>query len=248
MKKRTIIYSILLVLLVGFVLVIYNAFNGNPLSKLLAKRELTHYLTDTYPDKELHVRDGFYNFKFGEYTFEVRQIGAVPPDEETYEFSLQGFFKPTVIWDGIYYSNLDEPLIEKLEKEASDEITALLAKKVDSIVRIHVRIEILKGTYEQNTDWNKDLTLERPLSMHITLDATNDSEEGVLTTTKTIQRALNDAGYDYESVTINGNGFDHSEGKLDDTGYVKYYLSFEKETKLQLKDVRVEKSNLEKMG
>lgn len=240
MKKKRVIYSVLLVVLIGFVFFIYNSFNGNPLSKYLAQRELNTYLKETYPDQAFHISDGFYNFKFGEYSFDARQIGTDEAGTE-YEFTLRGFLKPTVFWDGIYYSNLDEPLMEKLQNEAANEITELLADKLDVIANVSVQIEVLQGTYDQDVRWSKDLKIEKPLRLHMFLDSTNATREDVLIAAEIIQATLNEANYDYDHVTINGNIMDKKVTEKDDFGYVKYVVSFHKDTHLKLKDVRVEK-------
>ena len=65
--------------------------------------------------------NNIYNFKIGGYTSWVVQIGDQQQTE--YEFEVTGFFKPTVTHDGIYYGNLDIPLIEKLSDEAAVEIS-----------------------------------------------------------------------------------------------------------------------------
>lgn len=237
MKRRKVIFSILLIILIGFVLFVYNAFNGNPFSKYIAKKEVTSYLAEHYPDKDFNVPDGFYNFKFSEYTFDVIEIGK----GDTYEFNVRGFVLPTVVYDGIYYSNLDEPLMEKLGKEAATEMADLLADKLDVIANIDVQIEVLQGTYDKETTWNKDLVIEKPLYIHITLDSTRASREDVLAAADIIQATLNKADYDYDSVTINGNVIDEEAKQYSEFGYVKYVVSFEKDTVLKMKDVREEK-------
>ncbi|THE14160.1 hypothetical protein E1I69_04935 [Bacillus timonensis] len=244
MKKRKILYSILLGLLVLFVLYIYNEFNGNPVSKLYSTKILENYLEETYPDREFRVEEGFYNFKFSSYDFNVIEIGATAPNEngpKTYEFNVRGLLKPYVILDSIYTENLDEPLMEKLSAEAQTEIMEILMQSVPTVKGIGVSLEVQKGNYDSNTTWNKDMKLEKPISMHIVLDSTQSTKEDVLTDAQVIQEVLNDNHYSYADVTINGNIIDDSNAEYikDDTGYVKYYVSFEKETDIELKDIEV---------
>lgn len=239
MKKKKMIYSILLVLLIGIVLFFYNAFNGNPISKVYSKKVLENYLSDTYTNKEFRIKDGFYDFKFSEYIFEVIEIGNATEDGPAkYEFSVSGFIKPIVTTDGIYYANLDEDLMMKLGQEASREIESILREKVASVKGVDIQLELLKGKLDSATKWNKDLPLEKPLQMHIVIDSTNQTKEDVLNDTKKIQTVLDSEGYVYDYATINGNGFDqeHGDGK-DERGYVKYSISFDKGVTPQLKDV-----------
>ncbi|RFB15008.1 hypothetical protein DZB84_13945 [Bacillus sp. HNG] len=244
MKKRKVMYSILLGLLVLFVLFIYNAFNGNPVSKLYSNKVLENYLEETYPDREFRIEKGFYNFKFSSYDFNVIEIGATAPNEngpKTYEFTVIGFLKPYVNLDSIYTENLDEPVMEKLSAEAQTEITELLKQSVPTVKGMGVSLEVQKGDYDLNTTWSKDMKLEKPIIMHIVLDSTQSTKEDVLTDSQVIQKVLNDNNYTYAGVTINGNIIDDSKAEYvkDDTGYVKYYVSFEKDTDIELKDIEV---------
>ncbi|MDA1477238.1 hypothetical protein [Bacillus changyiensis] len=85
--------------------------------------------------------------------------------------------------------------------------------------------------------WSKQLKTDKPMGIDIVLDATKRDEKAVYHAAKTIQRLLHDEGYDYEQVMINVNIFEGEDIKDKHTGYVKYHLSFDKETDLQVDDV-----------
>lgn len=243
MKKRKVIYSVIISVLVLIVLYFYHSFNGNPISKFYANKVLENYLEETYPNREFRIEEGFYNFKFSTYDFNVIEIGGTSekkgPNE--YEFAVRGFVKPYVTIDSIYTENLDEPLMEKLSTEAQAEITGLLQQTVPVVKGISVSLEVQQGTYDINTTWNKGMKLEKPIYMHIVLDSTKSTKEDVFTDAKAIQKVLNENNYNYESVTINGNIIDDPNAKYvkDDNGYVKYHISFASDSELQMKDVEV---------
>ncbi|MFS0863930.1 hypothetical protein [Fredinandcohnia sp. 179-A 10B2 NHS] len=245
MKKKKIISSVILALLVLFVLYVYNAFNGNPISKFYATKVVENYLSETYPEREFRVDEGFYNFKFSEYSFNVIEIGSVGEQESKeygpreYEFTVRGFIKPFVNIDSIYTENLDQPLITKLSEEAQNEIQTLLAKEVPSVAGVGVMIEVQKGTYPETTEWNKELKLEKPIDMHIVLDATTSSKDDVFKESKQIQKILNENGYNYGSVNINANVIEVKGGDIskDELGYVKFALSFGTDTEIKKKDI-----------
>lgn len=233
MKKKKWIYLMLIIIIVIPVLFFYNAFNGNPVSKLLSTSALKNHLATEYPDKEFHMKDGFYNFKISGYSYDVVQIGS----NKEYEFGVTGFLKPTVSYDGIYYANLDEPLMEKLSKEAAEEIAGLLKADVPELLNVDVQMEILKGKYDAGTKWSKDIKLEKPMYIHIVTDAAGKSKDDVVETMKTIQKALKDSGYTYDFVTINSNVQDEEFTGKDQFGYVKFSGSFTEEDKIKSKDV-----------
>ncbi|MCY8216243.1 hypothetical protein [Bacillus haynesii] len=236
MMKKKILYSVLIVLLVSFVLAAYNAFNGNPVSKKLSQTALEHYLNDRYPEKDLRIDNGLYNFKFAEYVFEVTDTGD-QKRKDPYLFSLRGFIQPEVHTDGIYEENLNEPLMERLGEEAGKEIKTFLSKSINDLKDVHVYVEVLKGKLKNDAKWEKSLRLDKPMEVHILLDAANANRKDVYKTVQKIQRLLNEEGYDYEGVTINANIFDGEDIKDEEIGYLKYSTSFEKNTEIKLKDV-----------
>lgn len=232
----------LALLLIGFVLFIYNEFNGNPISKYLATKELESYLKETYPQKDFRVDSGSYNFKDKEYGFTVIEIGSVTPEgnkPREYFFSVSGFINPTVKMDEIYTGNLDEQLMKKIGDEAEEEIKALLSQDVKTIINVDVYIEFLKGTFPADTHWNKSMKLEKPIWMHIYLNATNATREQVFEDVQKIQATLNKHGYEYESVNINANVLgDIKLSEKGDIGYVKYAIKFKKDEELKIKNMR----------
>ncbi|MGY3714768.1 YfjL-like protein [Sutcliffiella cohnii] len=233
MNRKKVMYWILLVLLVSIILFLYNAFNGNPISKHISKRVLENHLLTTYPDKEFRVKDGMYDFKFNEYIFPVVQIGS----GEQYDFQVRGFLQPEVTGDGVRFASLDIPLMERLSKEAAEEIYLLLKDEIESVRAVDVQLEVLQGSEE--VKWHKDFPLEKPIYIHIVIDATNFGKEEMLNDTEIIQKILAREQYNYDSVTVNGNIIDDPEITKDlENGYVKYSVSFEQETKLKLKDVK----------
>lgn len=230
-------------MLVVFVLFVYNAFNGNPVSKFYSTNVLEKYLEETYPEREFRLEEGFYNFKFSTYDFNVIEIGDTSGEggPKTYDFTVRGFLKPYVNFDPIYMENLDEPLMEKLSTEAQNEIMERLKQSVPSAKSVEVSLEVQKGQYDSDATWSKDMKLEKPISLFIVLDSTKSTKEDILTVAEIIQKVLNDNNYIYEYVTINGNIMDEtsSEGVKDEMGYVKYYVSFEPSTDIKLKDIEV---------
>ncbi|MBS4206929.1 DUF3139 domain-containing protein [Bacillus sp. FJAT-50079] len=232
MKKKKWLYIGLLIILIVPIIFLYQSFNGNPLTKYMSKSAVKRYLSENYPEHEYHIRKDVYNFKISGYSYEVVQIGS----EENYEFEVTGLIKPTVTYDGIYYANLDMPLIEKLQEQAAAELTTLLQEPIPELTNLSVQLEVLKGTYDEATNWHKDLKIEKPLYIHMTMDVAELTKEDVLTAAKTAQKILNDEGYSYSRVSLNGNMFDLAADK-DNPGYVKYAVGFEPNTNIALKQI-----------
>lgn len=232
-KPLTVALSIVLAL---GVLVTYDAYNGNPVSKWLAAQKLQAYLKETYPEEELLVRDGLYSFKDASYEFRVVAVGKPGADGKAkeYRFTVRGLV-PRVIWDGVYHDRLDEPLMKRLGEEAAQEIRALLEPEIPGLRGVHVHLEVLEGTLPGDTAWRKDLPLAAEPQIDLTLDANGLAEEDVRTIARQIQAKLNESGYVYRSVLINANVFPDAEAK--ELGPLKYATSFRQEE--DLTDLRV---------
>lgn len=103
---RKILPRVLSAALVVGVLIFYDGFNGNPASKWLAEQTVQSYLAKTYPDRELVIRDGYYNFKSSSYEFRVIAVGTQGEDgqPDEYWFHVRGLI-PRVDFDPISNRN-----------------------------------------------------------------------------------------------------------------------------------------------
>ncbi|MDA7026668.1 DUF3139 domain-containing protein [Bacillus sp. CLL-7-23] len=238
MKKKKIIYGVLIVLLSLLILCFYNAFNGNPISQKLSEQALKRYLAEHYPKKNLRIEEGVYDFKYDEYAFDVIDLED-EKRKEPYMMTVRGFFKPEVSFDDIRFAHLDELLMERLNKEAEKELKTILAKKVSSLESIEVSIEVVKGQLKDDVKWSKRLKADKPMDIDIVLDATNSDKTDVCDAAKNIQHVLHDEGYDYEHVSINANTFvgDDTKDNEREIEDIKYEVGFDKDTKLQIDDV-----------
>ncbi len=246
---KKIILSTALLLLVGLVLFVYNEFNGNPISEYRAEKALQTFLATNYPENEYRVNDGSYDFKFNEYFFMVNEIGtgtvvaeevgaeSKTPPIENYHFTVRGFVFPKVNFDGIRSSRLDQPLMMRLGKEASNEIFKELQQHIGTIHHVEVTLEVLKGQFEGRVDWERTLPLDRPYQIFIVLNASEMNADDVYQTAKAIQKLLNELNYQYGSVNINANMIDSTSISKDHNGYVKYALGFRKDDIIKRNDV-----------
>jgi hypothetical protein len=250
---KKMILSVALLFLVTFVLFIYNEFNGNPISKYRAEKALQSYLAETYPDKVVRIKEeGFYDFKFKEYLFKVTEVGAETPEAEEvgeeeekipniqdHQFAVTGFIIPRVKLDGMRMGQLDHSLMERLGREASIEIFELLDQTVGNIHAVEVTMEVLKGQFENGVSWDKSLPLDRPFSIFIVLNSSNQETEDIYESAVLIQKTLAEANYNYEWVNINGNVINDAAKKDGlENGYVKYGLGFDKDEQIKRQKIK----------
>lgn len=237
MKKRKLLLIAVMIVLIGAVFYLYNGFNGNPFSKYLAKLELKKYLEETYTDKEFTVSDGFYNFKDSGYVFTAVEIGSTDEDGNVfeYEFTVTGFMNPKVSRDGIYEANLDHDLASRLNDQIVEQLSPLLKDKVETFYHMECYIEVLKGKYPDDVKWRKDLELEKPIDFFIQIDSTEQSAEEFFKASQTIQKIIDEEGYDYEAIMINGIMFE--EEKEHEDYFLKYSIAADKGETFKKKDL-----------
>lgn len=236
MTKKKWLYVLGIIVLITPVLFFYNAFNGNPLSKFVATKSLEKYLSTTYPTDEFNVKKPFYDFKMGGYTYHIVKIGDA--QQRDYEFIMTGVLGTDVSWDGVYEANQDRPLITRLTNQANEKLLNLLQEKTPEITDVEVQLEVLKGRYDNKTNWDKNFKPEKPMHVHIMLDAGKLNKEDIVTKANSIQKTLNEENYNYDSVMINANIYNEEEStEPGSVWYVKYGVPFSKDTVLTIKDI-----------
>ena len=78
MKKSTKVLLIVSCICIGIAgLWIWNGINGNPVSKMVAKKKVEEYITDTYSKEDFVIEDVFYNFKTGDYEAQVKSPSSI---------------------------------------------------------------------------------------------------------------------------------------------------------------------------
>lgn len=225
-KRKIPLTAALSVLLAAGVLLLYDAYNGNPLVKWLAEKKLEAYLENTHPDEQLVIGEGWYNFKNGAYEFRVVSFKKTADGQPAeYRVSLRGW-NPRVISDGVRNARLDERMMNRLGAGAAAEIRALLERDVAGLRQVDVRLEVLQGELPDDAAWHKDLPVADDLRISIVLDAGGMTADDVREGARRIQAALDEAGYRYKSVLINANEFEEDEAGEKRLGPLKYAASF----------------------
>lgn len=96
MKKKVlkIIALIVAIALIIGVASMANALNGNPISKMLARRAANGYLEENYPNTDYYIEDLGFSFKFTGYYAHVRSVSSMDT-----QFSLEIDMYGHVFWD-----------------------------------------------------------------------------------------------------------------------------------------------------
>lgn len=227
-KKKKILYIILLIILVVIILFLYQIFNGNPVSKNSLKAGLEDFLEEEFPDSEYRINnDGFYDYVFGIYIFDVTEFRG--NDEIEYEFEVSGVVNPTDIH--YFPVNTDYELGAKFGKEIKEQLYEGIGAEIPGIVtQIEFYLDVLEGKYPPDTKWSQDIELIEPFDITFWVDVTNLSKEQTLEVVQVIQKTLNNGKYPYKDAKIEGYVF--PKGMQDSPIYT---VNFDKDTDISLR-------------
>lgn len=182
-KKKKIIFSVILVVLVFGILFIYNAFNGNPVSKAIERKKFQTYIEKTYPGTDFKIDKMYFDFKFANY-------GAkVVSDEKGYEFNI------VRLYDGrIYDEYKDMPMLIDYEitkkfrdKIAYDIMNGLKdklnlsdeeARYQENKSSLDVFIDVEQGKYrDKSIEYSNDLDDKFAIGLSIPMQDEKDYKE-----------------------------------------------------------------------
>lgn len=229
-KKLALVFA---VLITGFVLFGYNEFNGNFISKQIAKSTLKDHLDEQYHTLRYDLGKGKYNFKFSVYTFDV--ILSEGTNYATYTFEVGPKYIPTTIQAAmIHYDSMDEEKTYAWRDEGSAYVKALLADV--PIGDVSYSVDVPKEF--AHTAWSPNVPV--PIAPTISIQFPlykGETKEQFIEQIQAIQTALNADGIRYDSVfAYMDQKFDNRDGHKE--GYApiyyetKYRIQFEKDSSI----------------
>jgi len=151
------IAGIIAVVLILCILLITNAFVGNPISVKLAEKAIDEYIEENYPSLDLEIGKPVYNFKDGSYVVRVRSNTSIDTNfhvnyrggeicYDSYESDVLGLFNT----------------LSRLSKEYSNLVTDIVANELG---------------YKENSTWvNYDENIYENPSQVLELDMRFDRE------------------------------------------------------------------------
>lgn len=190
MKKW--IYMISSLTIIGFVLIVYSSFNGNVVSRIMAKNVAQKFIEQEYPELNLQLVDKGYNFKFGTYDFEFDY------KEGTNIWTMYITVGPS-IWPSeveelaLKYDSKDESTSTKW----SDEGTAYVEKLLNQEIQwneLYYTIDVPRNFEDEHPEWQP--TIDVPTEPFINIDVIYEgqTEQEFIEQAKNIQRLLQNSG------------------------------------------------------
>ncbi|MDH7578418.1 MAG: DUF3139 domain-containing protein [Bacillota bacterium] len=213
MKKCKIILASLVILLIFLIGFIYNSFNGNPISKYIATKQMENYLTMNYPEEEFKIERVYYNFKLGNYVGKVYS-----PRNGDIQFTVSPRRNGYIYDEYIDKYAKDYELSRQFSEQIGKMVFPIVKEKVGETSEVSAEIYIKKGKYPSDAIYSKDM--EESFSLNIYFKGAKVSEEEFVEKCMTVRD------------TILANGFKVDRFRFDYRWGIKhegYSLDVEKE-------------------
>lgn len=219
MKK--IILLTLAVLLLAVILFFYISFNGNFISKMIAKSKVQQYVEEMYENQNKQLVDSYYNFKDGQYTFNYEIYNNTI--RSNYSFSIGGpFFPKGTIFSYLEYESMDEALTESFQKDGEKWLEEQLREQNIAFGGVGYAVDIPKGLYGEDEVWKPNV--DKLITPRISVDLTDEqqTEEQFLQQAEQIRQILIEHDVTYANGYISlTRAFDNSDGSK--VGYAETY-------------------------
>lgn len=154
----------------GFILVLgvlffTNAFVGNPISKMLAKKAGEEYIEKNYASLDLKKKEVFYSFKDGKYHLFVQSQKSIDTNFTILIDSFGNVQRDT-------YDSIEFNTWRRLDKEIREKLSPILIEKLEYDLG-HARVGFGKGGSERKEELEIDMKLDinnPPLPLEATVE------------------------------------------------------------------------------
>ncbi|MGM9948702.1 MAG: hypothetical protein ACI33P_01185 [Lysinibacillus sp.] len=167
MKKW--IYLILALAITGYIILLYGSFNGNPISKAIAKKHATDYLEEYYPERNFSIKDSSYNFKDQSYYFHYI---VNEKNDQVYNYSIEigkGWRPDHVIYHSLRYDSEDIEMSSAFTEAGTAHIRKLLTE-AGLQAEAYYYVQVPLGYVDSTTEWTPEIELPVAADIHVYTD------------------------------------------------------------------------------
>lgn len=219
MKKW--ILLILAGLLLSVVLFFYISFNGNFISKMVAKSKIEDYVAQTYEEENVQLIDSGFNFKDGRYYFDYDIYNETI--RSTYTFSIGGPFIPKGrIFSYLDYQSTDEYTNTEFQQAGQAFIEQQLKEQQLAFTWVNYYVSVPKSFYDKDAEWQPQIDKKLMPTISIELKDEQQTEAQFLEQAQHIRELLEEQNVTYAEVNISVmREYDNSDGAKE--GYAETY-------------------------
>lgn len=211
----------LAILLLAVILFFYISFNGNFISKMVAKNIVQSFVAETYEGQNAKLVDSGFNFKDGQYIFHYEIYNDTV--RSNYSFSIGGSLIPNgQIFSYLYPESLDEQLTTTFQKAGTSWIEEQLRAQNIAFDWIGYELSIPKGLYTEEILWQPQV--DKKLIPWISVELTDEqqTEQEFLQTAEKIRQLFHAHNVTYAEARITiMREYDNSDGSRE--GYAPTY-------------------------
>lgn len=153
-KKGKLIYSIILIGIIGVLISKYFEFNSNPISMKKSKELFEEHIEKNYQGRDFVVSDVDFERQTRRY------VGTVTSEKEGLEFFIERLSKDYVVDEYTMRDGFlrDDDIIYRFSKSIEDNIQANISKDLSEILEIYINMNIIQGKYrDRSIQFSKDL-------------------------------------------------------------------------------------------
>ncbi|PAB61403.1 YfjL-like protein [Anaeromicrobium sediminis] len=199
MKIITTTVITVIVVVICFILVIMDAYNGNPISKGIATGKINDYVKTTYEEYELIVGETRYSFDYGNYWSYVYS-------KKDIDMHFNVMYKHGKIYDNFEFQVLSgQNTCLRMEKEYTLFISSLLKKEYPYTYK-NAAVQYVEMDYEKKFDGklNKPLDINDAKYMKVSLFLNNvdGSVESLASNLKKLHLILTKNGYYFDEYDL----------------------------------------------
>lgn len=225
-------YLIIAFAITGYILFFYISFNGNPISKAIAKNHAIDYLEEYYPEKNYSVKDSGYNFKDKSYHF---YYIVNEKNNQVYNYSLEigtGLKPDQIVYHSLRYDSEDVEKSSTFSEAGTAYVKKILYEaNLDSDVYYYVQVPL--GYVENNAKWDPKIELPVAADIHVYTQQSFTSKKEFLRYVNSVAEALN--GVLYKELHIENALSETKDG--DETTSPLYKVSLQYDQKPAIEDI-----------
>lgn len=188
------VYLIIALAITGYILFFYISFNGNPISKAVAKNYASDYLEKYYPEQNYSIKDSGYNFKDQSYSFHYI---VNEKNDQVYNYSIEigkGLKPDEVIYHSLRYDSEDVEMSSTFSEAGTTYVQKLLTEaKLDSEVYYYVQVPL--GYVDRSAEWKPKLELPVNADIHVYTEKPFTSKKEFFQYVKTVINELDEVLY-----------------------------------------------------
>jgi len=219
MKKW--VFLAIAALLLAVILFFYVSFNGNFVTKMVAKGKVQDFVEETYEGHNTQLVDSGYDFKDGRYYFQYEIYTNTI--RSNYSFSIGGpLLLDGRIYSYLHYESVDEEMTAAFQKAGVSWLEERLREKGIAFDLIDYSVDIPKGLYTEEVSWQPQV--EKNLMPWISIELTDEeqTEDEFLQQAEQIRQLLNEQDVTYKEAHVSiTREYDNTDGSKE--GYAPIY-------------------------